>query len=272
MTFNQLFSEFQNKYGKDHDFIFFELLYSISRLVKNKDRYIQFHNSNLDFKVKKFDKLCNRYFVKQQPLAHITGNTTFCDLSFKVSKSVLAPRDVTQEMTRDFIAKHKNETAGSVYDLCCGCGCIGISIKKNIPALSLTCVDKYWGPITDTHANGVKHRAAMILEHADVFKYLTQLPRADYIISNPPYINPANFDNLIILKWESKKALIAKEEGLFFYKRYFEWLNTHEFKEAWFEIGFDLVVPLEELAKKFNNISIQFPKDKQYIIVTKNSK
>ncbi|MCQ2957123.1 MAG: methyltransferase [Mycoplasmoidaceae bacterium] len=87
--------------------------------------------------------MCNDYFAKEKPLAHITGQTTFCGLNFKVSKKVLAPRDLTQQMVKDFIAKHKKDIQGSVLDMCCGCGCIGISIKKYLPQMNVTCVDKY---------------------------------------------------------------------------------------------------------------------------------
>ena len=143
MTFNQLFTVFQNRYGNTHDIIFFELLFYCSKIVKTKEQFISDRNNELNFKEKYFWKLCKQYFVKQKPLAHITGHTTFCGLDFAVHKKVLAPREITEQMTKDFIAAHKSDQAAQVLDLCCGCGCIGISIKKHIPQFLATCIDKY---------------------------------------------------------------------------------------------------------------------------------
>lgn len=267
MTFNQLFSNFQTKYGNNHDVVFFELLFSCSRLVNNKERFATYHNNDIDFKEKKFIKLCKEYFQKEKPLAHITSHTTFCGLDFKVSKKVLAPREVTEQMVNDFIAKHKNDPSSQVLDLCCGCGCIGISIKKYIPQFFIVCIDKYWGPIFDTHDNGVKHKTALTVDCKDVFDYLNTKGRTDFIVSNPPYINANNFSNKKMFKWENKKALIAPDNGLYFYKKYFDWLDKHTFKEAWFEIGFDLVAPLKQIATTHPTLDIEFVKDRQYIIV-----
>ncbi|MCQ3908153.1 MAG: hypothetical protein MJ200_00925 [Mycoplasmoidaceae bacterium] len=55
--------------------------------------------------------MCDEYFVKQKPLAHITGHAKFCGLDFIVYKKVLSPRDVTEQMTQDFINAHKQTPA-----------------------------------------------------------------------------------------------------------------------------------------------------------------
>ncbi len=263
MTFSQLFSAFQDKYGKNHDFIFFELLFYCSQ-TKTKEQFIVNHNNNIDFKEKVFWRLCNDYFVKEKPLAHITSQTTFCGLTFKVSKKVLAPRELTQQMVMDFVAIHEKDVQSNVLDLCCGCGCIGISIKKFIPQFNITCVDKYWQPILDTYKNAAKNKTPLTIDCKDAFKYLDQHSHFDYIISNPPYINEENFNNNKMFRWENKKALIAPENGLYFYKRFFEWLSTHNFIEAWFEIGYDLVEPIKQEILHYSNLVITFPKQWKY--------
>lgn len=267
MTFNQLFSYFQKQHGQDHDVIFFSLLFTVSNQVKTKEQFVERRDNEIDFKIKKFNKLCNLYFIKQCPLTHIIGKTTFTGLEFQVSKKVLSPRDVTEQMTLDFIATHKNIKSGQLLDLCCGCGCIGISIKKHLPQFIVTCVDKYWGPIFDTHANAKKHKTAMTIDCKDAIDYLNTKSSIEYLISNPPYINPNNFSNKAMFKWENKKALIAPENGLYFYKRYFDWLSNHNFKEAWLEIGYDLERPLRDLSSRFPSIDINFIPNKQYVII-----
>ncbi|MCQ2748406.1 MAG: methyltransferase [Mycoplasmoidaceae bacterium] len=127
----------------DHNVIFFEILFYLSSKVKNKETFVSLKNEEIDFSERKFTKLCKKYFVKQCPLAHITKQAKFCNLSFVINKKVLSPRDITEQMVIDFISKHKNDQAAKLIDLCCGSGCIGITIKKNIPQFNVTCVDKY---------------------------------------------------------------------------------------------------------------------------------
>lgn len=267
MTFNQLFTDFKNKYGSDHDVVFFTLVFYCSKNVKDKNDYVNNHNTKIDFQIKVFNKLCNDYFVKQKPLAHIIGHWQFCNLDFIIDKKVLVPRENTQQMVLDFIGKHHNERSANVLDLCCGCGCIGISIKKYIEQFSVTCVDKYWGPILNTRKNGIKHKTKLTVDCADAIKFLNRFKSIDYLISNPPYINAANFNNKKMFKWENKNALIAKDHGLYFYKKYFDWLSKHDFKEAWLEIGYDLTQSLKEEAKKYPKLKFTFIND-QYLIIS----
>lgn len=268
MTFNELFSQFQQKYDNTHDVIFFEIVFSISKLVTNKERFVGNRSIGLDFKQRKFWKLCDQYFRLERPLAHIVGHTTFCGLDFIVNKKVLAPRDITEQMTKDFINSHKTETGAQVLDLCCGCGCIGISIKKYLPQFSVTCVDRYYGPFMNTHDNARRHKVALTLDCDDAIDYLNKKTWIDYLVSNPPYINANNFANAKkMLKWESKKALIAPDNGLYFYKQYFQWLSKHTFKEAWLEIGHDLIKPLQQEATKYPNLIFNFVTDKQYLVI-----
>lgn len=266
MTYNQLFEQFRIKYGDSHDIVFFELLFYCSVVVKNKNDFIANRNTCINFKERYFWKLAKEYFVKQKPLAHITGHTQFCGLDFIIEKKVLAPREITEQMVSDFIKTHKNADS-ILWDLCCGSGCIGVSIKKYIPSLNVTCIDKYWGPFFNTHKNAARHKTPLTLDCKDAIKFLEQNSFAGHIISNPPYINYSNFKNNKMFKHESKNALIAEENGMYFYKRYFEWLSKHTFIEAWFEIGYDLVEPIKNEANKYKNLSVFFPKNRQYIIV-----
>lgn len=266
MTFNQLFEQFKAKYGETHDIIFFSLVFYLSKQVKNKEQFISYRNNKIDFSSRKFAKLCKDYFAKEKPLAHITKQIIFCDVELKIDKKVLAPRDVTQQMTWDFINAHKNGQTANVVDLCCGSGCIGIAIKKHLPEFNVTCIDKYWGPILNTYANARKHKIALTIDHIDAIDYLNHKGHLDYIISNPPYINENNFNNTKMYSWEKKQALVAQDNGLYFYKKYFKWLNDHNFKEAWLEIGYDLVDALKQELSHYPDLVVEFNQT-SYIVV-----
>lgn len=271
MTFNQLFLQFQKDYGNTHDIIFFEIVFSLSNTAKTKEIFIAYRDKSIDFKIKDFRKKCKQYFVKQMPLAHVVGSTAFLGLKFAVSKKVLAPRDITEQMTADFISAHENDPYLKVLDMCCGCGCIGISIKKHCPQFDVICVDKYWKPIFDTNHNAITHKTKLTIDVSDAFKYLSHLNSIDILISNPPYIDKNNFANNKMFKFENKKALIAPDNGMYFYKKYFAWLNRHTFKEAWFEFGYDLVKPLKDELAKYPNFKYKLDEKKQYLVIKKES-
>ncbi len=120
----------------------------------------------------------------------------------------------------------------------------------------------------NAHTNAVKNKIPLTIDCKDAIKYLRYKGRIDYLVSNPPYINEDNFNkSKNIYRWESKKALVALEHGLFFYKHFINWLDKHTFKEAWFEIGYDLVQPLKELSKQYPELNFEFPENRQYLIV-----
>ena len=272
MTFNELLTQFQQKYDAKHDVVFFELVFCLSDLVTTKEKFVQMRSEQIDFKERKFWKMCHQYFKLEKPLAHITGTTTFCGLTFQVHKKVLAPRENTEQMTKDFISAHTGKiSAGTVLlDLCCGCGCIGIAIKQYVPQFSVICVDKYYAPFLNSHQNARLLETDLTLDCKDAVKYLNKKTSVDYIISNPPYVNKLNFpDAKKIMKWERKRSLIAHDGGMYFYNQFLKWLNDHDFKEAWFEIGFDLTETLRVEMANYPNLQAQFPAGKHYMIVTK---
>ena len=57
------------------------------------------------------------------------------------------------------------------------------------------------------------------------------------------------------------------DNGMYFYKKFFEWLGKHTFNEAWFEIGYDLVEPIKQEIAKYPDLEIFFPKERQYIVI-----
>jgi len=194
-------------------------------------------------------------------------STTFCGLQLQVSKKVLAPRDVTEQMVTDFIASHKNATYLKVLDLCCGCGCIGISIKKHLPQTDVTCIDKYWQPLFDTNTNAIKNKTALTIDKYDAINYLNHRNSLDILISNPPYVNANNFNDKHMYKYESKKALIASDNGLYFYKQYFKWLDKHTFKEAWLEYGYDQRQTLKDILANYPSLEYVMSDNNQYIVI-----
>lgn len=267
MTFLHLFSIFTKKYKSQHAIIFFTLIFSLSTKVKNKIDFNTYRNEVIDFKLKKFNKYCYLYFVKNKPLAHITKHSCVCGIDFVIKKKVLAPRDNTELMIKNFLTFNKDLKNKNVYDLCCGSGIIGLCIKKYLSKLNVICVEKYSRPYKNAKINKKKLKLDVQIIKSDVFKYLKKINEVDLIISNPPYINKNNFKNWKNLHWEAKSALFAKDNGLYFYNFYFAWLNNHHFEQCWLEFGYDLKKKLIKKIKKFKNLKAIFQDN--YMVIFK---
>jgi release factor glutamine methyltransferase len=174
------------------------------------------------------------------PMAYMTGNKGFYGLDFKVNKHVLIPRPETEHLIEAFL-KHAG-SAKKVLDLCCGSGCIGITIKKLNPDSEVHLAD------TSRKALKVaKNNAKAILKEdwatlkfikSDLFKNIKS--KYDAIISNPPYVSAAEYETLSKdVFFEPEIALIAAEDGLFFYRKISESACNHLNKNAllFLEIG-----------------------------------
>ena len=65
-----------------------------------------------------------------QPLQYVLGKWDFYESEFYIGKGVLIPRPETEELVEKAIDYIKTLEKCTVYDLCAGSGCIGLSIAK----------------------------------------------------------------------------------------------------------------------------------------------
>lgn len=267
MTFLNLLLWFQNKYGTKHQNVFFELVFFLSKKAKTKLFFIENKNNKIDFSKQKFDSLCDKYFNKKISLAHLTKQILFCNLTFCIDKKVLAPREITEQMTNDFIRYIKKKSKIKVYDLCAGSGNIGISIKKHCPKHKIVCLDKYQYCISNIKRNCQLHKVKIKIIKGDVLKFLNKNKQLDYIISNPPYVDQKNDKYIVNTAWESKNALFAKENGLYYFRKYFTWLSKNKCKECWLEYGLLQKHRLIHLLKKYPKLKYRLVKN--YLIIRK---
>ena len=58
---------------------------------------------------------------------------------------------------------------------------------------------------------------------SDLFEFITQNQKFDLIVSNPPYIDLACKDTMMpqVIKWEDRKALFCKQQGLYLINKIF---------------------------------------------------
>lgn len=179
-----------------------------------------------------------------EPLQHITGNTEFMGLPFKVRPGVLIPRQETEIMVERALeviraeAWSKAAAPAKVLDLCCGSGVIGISVAKlavsgdGKPAdVEVTCSDISTDCIylahTNAELNGVD-RAMRFVRGDLVMPFAGKEDDPDdasirfrMVCCNPPYIPTEVIGTLQreVRDHDPTIALDGGYDGLDFYRR-----------------------------------------------------
>lgn len=156
-----------------------------------------------------------------EPLQYIVGKWDFYGFTFEVGEGVLIPRPETENLVEYVLDEIKYVKNPIVFDLCSGSGCIGLTIAKLIPDSAVYLFEKEDRAFEYLNKNlrsfGLKNATAV---KCDIFDFdLSDLPLADVIVSNPPYIKS---DEIHLLQKEVQKepvsALDGGKDGLDFYR------------------------------------------------------
>lgn len=181
--------------------------------------------------------------LKGEPLAYLTGHVQFYGCSIEVSSAVLIPRQET-EILVDKIATHLKgvDLKGKhLWDLCCGSGCIGIALKKALPALTVYVSDYSKEAIDLAARNAAVNGVEVICLQGDLFAPF-QGKKTDYFVCNPPYISEEEYARLDkeVREFEPRLALVAGPTGLEFYEQLALELPHHlqSRGKGWLEIGY----------------------------------
>lgn len=184
--------------------------------------------------INKLINFCNEYKITRQPIAYLCGFEYFCGLEFIVDKHVLIPRVESEELvqlTYQYIINHfsKGSTI-KLLDLCCGSGCLGISLYKmleNDYQIQLISSDIYNDALSICRANFNKHCVDGKIIESDLLTNI-DLNNVNVIITNPPYVpNTRKLDKLVMQ--EPHIALFSGVDGLDCYKEIFKQLTKYGF-------------------------------------------
>lgn len=165
---------------------------------------------------------CVKKRCNHEPLQYIIGMWDFHRFSFKVGEGVLIPRPETELLVEFAAEKIQKNDFKVVYDLCCGSGCIGLTVAKLFPTVKVICIDLSDKAIEYTTMNkellGADNVTIVKADVLDSVGFLG-LPRPDIILSNPPYIKTEEIKNLQPeIAFEPFMALDGGDDGLVFYR------------------------------------------------------
>ncbi len=189
--------------------------------------------------------------AQREPLQYIIGEVAFYRETYKVTPDCLIPRSDT-ELLVDFAVK--NIPSGARFaDLCCGSGCIGISVLKNTESTTATLVDISEGALALTRENAERNGVSKRAEILRLNVMSDRLPGKFFaVLSNPPYVTDAAYEQLEpeIYK-EPKSAFVGGTDGADFYRRltgvYKNSIDKHGFIA--YEIGYDQENIIKAIAK-----------------------
>lgn len=177
--------------------------------------------------------------AKREPIQYIFGEVEFDNYTFKVDKRVLIPRPETEELVN--IAKKliKEKEIKSILDIGTGSGCIPISLQNysskldkniditaidiSIDAIDLAKENEKLIQFNNNYnfKNNITWCDIDFLDDNLINKHFENKKKYDIIISNPPYVNTKEFNELKpeLINYEPHIALTDFEDGLKFFRK-----------------------------------------------------
>ncbi len=161
--------------------------------------------------------------AKGRPLQHIIGKTSFIDYDIKCSDNALIPRPETEFLADWAIKDYQNLNPESILDIGTGSGCLAIALADHFKQAKVFAID-----ISTEALNLAKQNAELnkvdniVFKNIDILQHTAKHNTFDIIISNPPYIPLAEYNELenVVKDYEPKISLTDGNDGMTFYRRY----------------------------------------------------
>ncbi|MDP1558764.1 MAG: peptide chain release factor N(5)-glutamine methyltransferase [Nitrosomonas sp.] len=199
-----------------------------------------------------FDQLVARR-VNGEPVAYLTGERDFYDLTFKVTPAVLIPRPETELLVEFTLERIPANHACRVLDLGTGSGAIAITIARHRPQVSVVAVDLSADAVSIARMNARNLEVNNIsIVTSDWFGELLG-EKFDLIVSNPPYV--ADGDSHLKqgdLRFEPRMALAADADGMACIKKIISAATEYLVPDGWLllEHGYDQAAACRQLLEE----------------------
>ena len=184
-----------------------------------------------------------RLFLRRragEPVAYLTGEREFHELSLKVNSDVLIPRPET-ELLVDLALERLPNRAGRVLDVGTGSGAIAVALAHAAPDAEVVAVDASAAALAVARENARRHGASIRFREGDWFDGLAG-EQFDLVVSNPPYVAAGDAHlGEGDLRFEPRSALVGGPDGLDAIRAIVAGAKQHLVSGGWllFEHGFD---------------------------------
>ena len=179
---------------------------------------------------------------EHMPIAYILGSVPFADIDILVQTPTLIPRPETEEWCLHII-EHLHQLDNKkikILDIATGSGCIALALAHHLPQAEIIATDISDSALELAEKNREHNKIRNVtFIQSDLFASIPTGMRFDIIVSNPPYIAPAEWKSLeqSVSQWEDYNALIAQDDGFAIIKK----IITH---------APQFIQPNEEMKKK----------------------
>lgn len=160
--------------------------------------------------------------LADEPVQHLLGTVKFDGLTLAVGPQALIPRPETEELVWNLRQYWSFSPPQRILDVGTGTGCLALACKAYWPQASVLGVDKSPEALALAAQNGVKNQLAVQWQQVD-FLVAAERPAGpwDLILSNPPYVMPAEKAQMERQVWahEPAEALFTPaDDPLLFYR------------------------------------------------------
>ena len=121
------------------------------------------------------------------PIQYIIGKAPFYGYEFKVSPSVLIPRNETEELVHIIIKENKNKDL-RILDIGTGSGCIPVTLFLQIAKSHLWACDISQSALVLAKENATSLKADVKFFKLNILSEEIPIKELDILVSNPPYI------------------------------------------------------------------------------------
>jgi len=146
---------------------------------------------------------------KREPLAYVLGDWDFRRLTLKTDARALVPRPETEIVVERCLVLLEGIESPRVVDVGTGSGAIALAIAQERPDTRVQATDISPGAIELARENADANGLTVEFREGDLLAGFEG--PFDLLVSNPPYVDPAELDALEpeLLEWEPRGALVA---------------------------------------------------------------
>lgn len=156
-----------------------------------------------------------------EPLQYALGRSRFCGMWLKVTPATLIPRPETEQLVDMITDNASGRSDLRVLDIGTGSGCIAIALARALNSPIITATDISNDALSVAADNARNLSATVTLRHEDILTAKPEPQSLDIIVSNPPYITPAEKAQMSprVLDFEPAEALfVPQDQPTLFYR------------------------------------------------------
>lgn len=150
----------------------------------------------------------------RRPLQHITGTAPFRHLVLAVGPGVFVPRPETELLVDAVLPHLRPLDLPQVVDLCSGSGALALSLAQEVPAATVTAVERSVAALRWLARNAAGTGVRIVEGDVTDPDLLAPLrARVDAVVCNPPYV-PARSEVDPEVRADPAEAVFAGRDGL----------------------------------------------------------